>query len=89
MTDTSIFPQDLDVDESYTRFEETWREITVTRLLSHPNLVRYMAAFVRDQQLWIVLPLMLGGSCKDALEDPQVRGMSDMSSWVSVVDDMI
>jgi serine/threonine protein kinase len=40
ITVCSFLPLQLDVEDSYRKFEETWMEITHTRFLRHPNILR-------------------------------------------------
>ncbi len=44
------------------------REIQVMRLCRHPNLLKILASFVNDAQLWIVAPFLAAGSCLDLLK---------------------
>lgn len=39
------------------------KEVRLLRMLRHKNIAGYYAAFVDDFQLYIVMPLMTGGSC--------------------------
>lgn len=55
--------------------EDIGREIQVMSLSSHPNVVPFSTAFVQAADLWIVMPLLTGGSvlslmnCASAFRD--------------------
>lgn len=40
------------------------KEILIMRQLFHPNVVRVHCAFVEGEQLWIVMPLLMGGKSR-------------------------
>ncbi|CAH1970795.1 unnamed protein product [Acanthoscelides obtectus] len=42
-------------------------EIILTRQLNHPNIIKYIVAFVSGPQVCVVSPLMAYGSCRDLL----------------------
>lgn len=85
--DLNRFGEDdeLDVEESYRKFEETWMEITHTRFLRHPNILRYTESFVKGHELWIVMPLMEGGSAAEAMELICPNGIKDEALLASVL----
>lgn len=49
------------------------KEIQVMSLCRHENLLRVLASFVNDSQLWIVTPFCSGGSCLDLLRTADNR----------------
>lgn len=67
----------LGTEEAYRKFEETWREVTITRKLSHPNIVKYTTAFVVLHELWVVMPIMEGGSVREAMDSLYPGGIKD------------
>ncbi|KAI8778188.1 STE20-related kinase adapter protein alpha-like isoform X1 [Biomphalaria glabrata] len=42
-------------------------EIILTQQLSHPNILQLHCSFVKGHELWIVMPLMAFGSCRDLI----------------------
>ncbi|XP_046399699.1 STE20-related kinase adapter protein alpha [Ischnura elegans] len=43
-------------------------EIILTRQLRHPNLLPYYSSFVNKSEVWVVMPFMSLGSCRDLLK---------------------
>lgn len=56
----------LDPEESYRKFEETWMEITHTRFLRHPNILRCVLCLSRclswTEQRFIIVSVALPGT---------------------------
>lgn len=57
--------------------EQIRREIHVMNASSHPNVVPLSAAFVREADLWMVMPLLIGGSVRSLLDSSFVKGMPE------------
>ena len=47
------------------------------RELRNPNVVPIRAAFVEEDTLWIVMPLLSGGSCANILKKLFPNGIKD------------
>lgn len=58
-------------------FEEISREIQVMSRSSHPNVVPLSTAFVQRENLWIVMPLLLGGSVRSLLDCSHLEGVPE------------
>lgn len=43
--------------------DEIHKELQMMGMFRHPNVVCYHAVFTVDRQIWLVMPLMNGGSC--------------------------
>ncbi|XP_053115015.1 STE20-related kinase adapter protein alpha isoform X2 [Hemicordylus capensis] len=54
-------------------------ELHVSKFFSHPNLVPYKAAFVADNELWVVTSFMAYGSAKDLICTHFMDGMSELA----------
>lgn len=67
----------LDLDELDTSWEEIRKEISLMRLLNHPNVVPSLCSFVVEQEIWLVMPLMAGGSCADIMKNNFPKGYDD------------
>jgi len=67
----------VDLDQFNTNWEEIRKEISTMSLLSHPNVVKIHTSFVEGQDLWIVMPLLAGGSCASAMKVLGPTGFKD------------
>ncbi|XP_039187295.1 STE20-related kinase adapter protein alpha isoform X6 [Crotalus tigris] len=54
-------------------------ELHVSKFFSHPNLVPYKAAFIADNELWVVTSFMAYGSAKDLIRTHFMDGMSELA----------
>lgn len=52
----------IDLEWLQASLDDIGREIHVMSLSSHPNIVPFSTAFVQGADLWIVMPLLTGGS---------------------------
>ncbi|KAI0567476.1 Serine/threonine protein kinase [Gracilaria domingensis] len=57
--------------------EDIIREIQVMSLSSHPNVVPFSTAFVQNTDLWIVMPLLTGGSLHALMSLMYTDGVSE------------
>lgn len=86
-TGASVAVKIIDLD----RFERNQidtlrREIQVMSLCRHPNLLRVLASFVNESQLWIVTPFLAAGSCLDLLRTPQFHlGVCDETAIATIL----
>ena len=48
-------------------------------LSRHPNVLRVYCSFVRDARLYIVTPLLAGGSCLDIMKSAYPEGLEEAS----------
>lgn len=55
---------DLEVLEG-TTFDDIRRELQIMRMCVHPNVLTYHVAFPADTKMWLVMPLVAGGSCQN------------------------
>ncbi|XP_042330601.1 STE20-related kinase adapter protein alpha isoform X2 [Sceloporus undulatus] len=54
-------------------------ELHVSKFFSHPNLVPYKAAFIADNELWVITSFMAYGSAKDLICTHFMDGMSELA----------
>ncbi|XP_015745542.1 STE20-related kinase adapter protein alpha isoform X1 [Python bivittatus] len=54
-------------------------ELHVSKFFSHPNLVPYKAAFIADNELWVVTSFMAYGSAKDLIRTHFMDGMCELA----------
>ena len=59
---------DLEVLEG-TTFEDIRRELQIMRMCVHQNVLTYFVAFPVDTKMWLVMPLVCGGSCQNVIKE--------------------
>lgn len=47
-------------------------------LVDHPNVLKSHCSFVCDQNLWVVMPYMAGGSCLHILKAAHPDGLGEV-----------
>lgn len=67
----------LDLDELDANWDEVRKEISIMGMLNHPNVVKYLCSFVVEREIWLVMPLMAGGSCADIMKRNYPQGYLD------------
>ena len=67
---------DLEVLEG-TTFDDIRRELQIMRMCVHPNVLTYHVAFPVATKMWLVMPLVAGGSCQNVIREiRKVHGSS-------------
>jgi serine/threonine-protein kinase OSR1/STK39 len=67
---------DLEVLEG-TTFDDIRRELQIMRMCVHPNVLTYFVAFPAETRMWLVMPLVAGGSCQNVIKEiRKVHGTS-------------
>lgn len=54
--------------------EEIRRELQMMRMCRHENVIAYHVAFPAKRQMWLVMPLLTGGSCANVMKAREVDG---------------
>jgi len=61
------FDDEKSGQEVFEQFEAIQKEVAMLKSLRHPNVVGCYASFVYDRELWVVMPLVAGGSITDLI----------------------
>lgn len=67
----------IDLEWLQAPLDDIWREIQVMAQSSHPNVVPFSTAFVNGADLWIVMPLLTGGSVLDLMHERYPTGLNE------------
>uniref|UniRef100_A0A7S3EJX3 Protein kinase domain-containing protein n=2 Tax=Rhodosorus marinus TaxID=101924 RepID=A0A7S3EJX3_9RHOD len=67
----------IDLEWFQASLDDIWKEIQVMSLSSHPNVVPYSTSFVDGTYLWVVMPLLTGGSVQSLLNGMFPGGMPE------------
>jgi len=59
---------DLDSLEG-TTLDDIRRELQIMRLCTHPNVITYHVAFPVESKMWLIMPLVSGGSCQNIIRE--------------------
>lgn len=54
--------------------EDIRRELQMMRMCRHENVIAYHVAFPAKRQMWLVMPLLVGGSCANVIRTRQSSG---------------
>jgi serine/threonine-protein kinase OSR1/STK39 len=65
--------------------EDTRNEIKIMSCCHHPNVLNYYASFVNDKELWIIMPLIEGGSLRTVLNQLFPKGIHDEVLLASIL----
>jgi len=64
--------------ESLETIERVSREIRICRLLCHPDIIRFKAAFIREDSVWSITELMTHRSARDVLTTVYPSGLPEL-----------
>jgi len=67
----------VDLEWFQTSLEEISKEIQVMSLSAHPNVVPYSTSFVHGHDLWVVMPLLTGGSVSSLIRCMFPNGLDE------------
>uniref|UniRef100_A0A0G4HXM9 Protein kinase domain-containing protein n=1 Tax=Chromera velia CCMP2878 TaxID=1169474 RepID=A0A0G4HXM9_9ALVE len=65
--------------------EEIRRELVTMRNCDHPNVIRYFVAIIVKHQLWLVMPLLAGGSCLSLLRATAPTGFKSVGALAYIL----
>ncbi|CAO3617305.1 unnamed protein product [Cunninghamella blakesleeana] len=80
-TQTMVAVKKMDLElldvESNDRLDILHREVQIMSLCHHPNLLPIYQSFVSSTDLYLITPIMSGGSCLDLLSQYHKNGLSE------------
>jgi serine/threonine-protein kinase OSR1/STK39 len=65
--------------------EEIRRELQMMRMCRHENVIAYHVAFPARRQMWLVMPLLAGGSCANVMRARQATGGFEDESIIAYI----
>lgn len=65
--------------------EEIRRELQMMRMCRHENVIAYHVAFPTKREMWLVMPLLAGGSCANVLRARHAIGGFDDEGVISYI----
>jgi len=65
--------------------EEIRRELQTMRMCRHENVIVYHVAFPARKQMWLVMPLLAGGSCANVMRARQSSGGFEDESIIAYI----
>ncbi|XP_068649168.1 uncharacterized protein [Aristolochia californica] len=68
----------LDFERNNSDLGNISREAQTMILVDHPNVLRAHCSFVKDHNLWVVMPFMAGGSCLHILKAAYPDGFGEV-----------
>ncbi|XP_009628098.1 uncharacterized protein [Nicotiana tomentosiformis] len=68
----------LDFERDKCDLDRVSREAQIMVLVDHPNVLKSHCSFVCDQNLWVVMPYMAGGSCLHILKAAHPDGLGEV-----------
>lgn len=68
----------LDFERNNSDLNNISREAQTMVLVDHPNVLKSHCSFVCDHNLWVVMPLMAGGSCLHILKAAYPNGFEEV-----------
>lgn len=75
----------LGLEQFNVNWDDIRKEISVMTMLRHPNVVRIISSFVQDQELWIVMPLLAGGSTAHIMKLLHPKGFKDEAILATIL----
>lgn len=72
---TEVAVKIIDLEEfADSSLEEIRRELQMMRMCRHENVIAYHVAFPANRQMWLVMPLLAGGSCANVMRAKSSTG---------------
>lgn len=77
----------MDLDIVSAEISDVLREVQMMRMCCHANILCCHASFVKDSDLYLVMPLMEKGSCQHIMQEAKRKGLGEGMSeeWIGYV----
>ena len=69
----------INLDSIPIDFNLVQHEVLSHKQLSHENIISALCSFVHENEIWVVLPLMAYGSCRDLLHAHFIEGLPEQA----------
>ncbi|XP_029121882.1 uncharacterized protein [Elaeis guineensis] len=69
----------LDFERNNSDLNNISREAQTMILIDHPNVLKAHCSFVKDHNLWVVMPYMAGGSCLHIMKSNYPNGFEEVA----------
>lgn len=67
----------IDLERLNATLDDVSREAQMMSLIDHPNVLRAHCSFIVQQNLWVVMPFMAGGSCLSIMKTSFPNGFEE------------
>lgn len=79
----------LQLEKNKDSLDEIRKEISIMSQMRHKNLVRVVASFVWSNELWIVMPLLVGGSAHAMIKQTFHKGFKDEALLATIIREVL
>ncbi|XP_014783091.1 STE20-related kinase adapter protein alpha isoform X2 [Octopus bimaculoides] len=76
---TNVAIKKIDLENVFTDIADLQKEIALVQQLQHDKILKFHTTFVYDHELWIVMPFMAYGSCKDIFHAYFTSGLPEQA----------
>jgi serine/threonine-protein kinase OSR1/STK39 len=75
--DETVAIKSIDLERLNATLDDVRREAQMMSLIDHPNVLRAHCSFIVQQNLWVVMPYMAGGSCQSIMKTSCPNGFEE------------
>lgn len=88
-TQEAVAVKIVDLEHYGGNWSDAAREVTTLPLLHHSNIVHMFNSFVQGHDLWMIMPLLEGGSCASLLRSHYPLGVKDERVLATIVREVL